>query len=1318
MADLEKAMNWQIQRFSSADYRKPAGLLRWCSWREVLILVFCLGSRAYSQSPAINSQGFVNAARGKSSSSIPVAARGSLVSIYGSNFSTIVAAATGLPVPSTLSGTQTRVWFDNIAAPLLFVSPTQINAQVPFELADVAAVNLVVQTDKGSSPPLQVTILTQDPAVFGAYRMGSKVGVSNPIAAGDSVVILATGLGSVMPPVASGQPGPADPLAVAAITPVVEIGNQSATVSFAGLAPGFVGVYQVNAIASANLISPTDELTLLPGLMPGVIGPPGPVGPQGPVGAAGAVGPQGLAGPSGPTGAPGLNWKGVWDGSITYGKNDATEFGGTSYISTQPSNTTHRPDLSPGYWDILAQIGLTGISGPAGPPGARGPAGPAGMTGPTGSIGPPGSTGATGANGAPGPEGPQGLGWRGAWSAATAYALNDAIQFNGTSYISILASNLNHEPDTSPTFWNTLAREGATGATGPAGANGATGATGAAGSTGATGPTGPQGLIWRGTWSAATTYALNDAVQFNGNSYISILASNLNHEPDTSPTFWNTLAREGATGAAGPAGANGATGATGAAGPTGPTGPTGPQGLTWRGTWSAATSYALNDAVQFNGTSYISILASNLNHEPDTSPTFWNTLAQIGTTGPAGPTGTAGANGATGATGAVGSTGPTGPQGLTWRGTWSAATTYALNDAVQFNGTSHISILASNLNHEPDTSPTFWNTLAQIGATGPVGPAGMAGANGSTGATGPTGPEGPTGPTGPQGLTWRGTWSAATSYALNDAVQFNGTSYISILASNLNHEPDTSSTFWNTLAQVGATGPAGPTGTTGADGATGATGAAGPTGPTGPTGPQGLTWQGNWSATTTYALNDAVQFNGTSYIGILTSNLNHEPDTSPTFWNTLAQIGATGATGPIGPAGSTGMAGANGAAGATGAGGPTGPAGPAGPQGLTWQGNWSATTNYALDDAVQFNGTSYISLQAGNLNHEPDTSPTFWNILATGIQPYAAVTHQWINAIASNGAPSSSQPAFTDIFGMAAAAQLPNPTATTLGGIKSQVAVSHQWINAIGTNGSPNLAQPADADLSISDIATNNVSTAAHGFAPKAPNSTTQWLRGDATWAKAPGRLVSFTVLATTGASTYTVPANVTSILVECVGGGGGGGGAAGAPVIPGAAAGGSGGAGSYARKYLAAPAASYSTSVGTGGLGGAAGNNNGSAGGDTTFGAIMTCNGGSGGFGSAASTLSASIAAGGPGGAVSTGGDINTGGQAGGNGLTLSATVSASEAGGSSYFGGGAVGVISAAGVSAAEYGAGGSGGSTQSTTARAGGSGSSGLIVVWEFQ
>jgi hypothetical protein len=121
------------------------------------------------------------------------------------------------------------------------------------------------------------------------------------------------------------------------------------------------------------------------------------------------------------------------------------------------------------------------------------------------------------------------------------------------------------------------------------------------------------------------------------------------------------------------------------------------------------------------------------------------------------------------------------------------------------------------------------------GPPGPIGPVGATGAEGLRGPPGATGRTGATGPTGPQGLTWRGTWSNTTAYATNDAVQFGGTSYISSQA-GMGHEPDTSSTFWIVLAQVGATGyagAAGPTGPMGAFGTMGATGATGPAGPTG-----------------------------------------------------------------------------------------------------------------------------------------------------------------------------------------------------------------------------------------------------------------------------------------------------------------------------------------------------------------------------------------------------------------------------------------------------------------------------------------------------
>src|ERR1051326_1496620 len=147
--------------------------------------------------------------------------------------------------------------------------------------------------------------------------------------------------------------------------------------------------------------------------------------------------------------------------------------------------------------------GLVGPSGAQGPPGATGPAGPAGPQGPAGLAGAPGLTGATGLTGPQGPIGPTGnigptgpaglpgIVWRGAWSDTTAYAVHDAIAYNGTSYISIQAGTGN-QPDTSSNFWSVLAQKGDTGATGLAGAPGPTGAPGL---TGPQGPIGPAGDI-------------------------------------------------------------------------------------------------------------------------------------------------------------------------------------------------------------------------------------------------------------------------------------------------------------------------------------------------------------------------------------------------------------------------------------------------------------------------------------------------------------------------------------------------------------------------------------------------------------------------------------------------------------------------------------------------------------------------------------------------------------------------------------------------------------------------------------------------------
>ena len=73
-----------------------------------------------------------------------------------------------------------------------------------------------------------------------------------------------------------------------------------------------------------------------------------------------------------------------------------------------------------------------------------------------------------------------------------------------------------------------------------------TGATGAAGAAGATGATGPEGLVWRGAYAGGTSYVVDDAVSYNGSSYICKLASTGNVPTNT--TYWDILAQQGASG--------------------------------------------------------------------------------------------------------------------------------------------------------------------------------------------------------------------------------------------------------------------------------------------------------------------------------------------------------------------------------------------------------------------------------------------------------------------------------------------------------------------------------------------------------------------------------------------------------------------------------------------------------------------------------------------------------------------------------------------------------------------------------------------------
>ena len=215
------------------------------------------------------------------------------------------------------------------------------------------------------------------------------------------------------------------------------------------------------------------------------------------------------------------------------------------------------------------------------------------------------------------------------------------------------------------------------------------------------------------------------------------------------------------------------------------------------------------------------------------------------------------------------------------------------------------------------------------------------------------------------------------------------------------------------------------------------------------------------------------------------------------------------------------------------------------------------------------------------------------------------------------------------------------------------------------------------------------------------------------------GGLHSIQVFTSGTAATYTKPANVTSILVEVIGGGGAGGSSTGGTGT--SSAGGGGGGGGYSWLFVSSAAATYTYTVGAGGAAGSVGNNPGGAGGTTTFSASsLQATGGSGGGGMGAIGTSAAAGTPGGGGGLGSNGTINTKGAPGAGSFTALGSAAGGTlvgGGGNSYYGGGATPTSSiGAGTAGSTYGGGGSG-SISTTTSFAGGAGVSGLIVVYEY-
>ena len=187
---------------------------------------------------------------------------GALVSIFGTQLAADTAQAPVLPLPTTLVGSSVEITAAGATSmiPLWFVAPGQINAQLPYGLA-IGAVQIRVRTGAGLGAATSVNILATSPALFTITQDGlgrpfvtkpdySLITSETPLKPGDVRLLFLGGLGATNPAIAAGAaPGDGDaggPLNRAVAQTSVAFLNASLPVEYAGLAPGFPGLYQVN----------------------------------------------------------------------------------------------------------------------------------------------------------------------------------------------------------------------------------------------------------------------------------------------------------------------------------------------------------------------------------------------------------------------------------------------------------------------------------------------------------------------------------------------------------------------------------------------------------------------------------------------------------------------------------------------------------------------------------------------------------------------------------------------------------------------------------------------------------------------------------------------------------------------------------------------------------------------------------------------------------------------------------------------------------------------------------------------------------------
>ena len=170
---------------------------------------------------------------------------GMALSVFGSQLAPSAMAASSVPLPVSLAGVSAAV--NGVAAPLYYVSPGQLNIQIPYEAAENGMATLQINNN-GQATSQTFPLATAAPGIF-TDQTGAIVPNGSAVR-GQITTLFVTGTGSTVPPIPTGAaPAAGTPTAnlpQPAQTTTVIVGDVPAPIDFIGVPPGLVGVTQIN----------------------------------------------------------------------------------------------------------------------------------------------------------------------------------------------------------------------------------------------------------------------------------------------------------------------------------------------------------------------------------------------------------------------------------------------------------------------------------------------------------------------------------------------------------------------------------------------------------------------------------------------------------------------------------------------------------------------------------------------------------------------------------------------------------------------------------------------------------------------------------------------------------------------------------------------------------------------------------------------------------------------------------------------------------------------------------------------------------------